>query len=247
MSDAVPADDRGLLLGDGLFETVLFKAGRAILWAEHIDRLARGCAALGLPAPDADALGRTAAAALASAGLGEARAAVRLSWTAGSGGRGLDRPSHVKPRLIVSAAPSERPTSPAVLALSDIRRNETSPTSRHKTLAYLDNVMARRQARAQGADEALMLNSQGEIAGCAAANFFWIEDNCLRAQVLQSAQTVGLQPVETRAGLEALRGVEGMFITNSLIGVRLVASLDSRVIGADPRIEPLKRALAEVI
>jgi branched-chain amino acid aminotransferase/4-amino-4-deoxychorismate lyase len=167
----------------------------------------------------------------------------------------------VKPRLIVSAAPSERPTTPAALVLSDIRRNETSPTSRRKTLAYLDNVLARRQARTQGADEALVLNSRGEIAGCAAANLFWIQDNWLytpalecgvldglmRAQVLRTARAVGLEPVETRADLETLKWQEGMFITNCLIGVRVVASLDGRVFGPDPRIEPLTRALAEFI
>jgi branched-chain amino acid aminotransferase/4-amino-4-deoxychorismate lyase len=260
MTDAVPADDRGFLLSDGLFETVLFKAGRPALWSEHLERLTRGCGVLGLPAPDLGALALAAAEALSAAGLDQARAAVRLTWTAGSGGRGLERPSEVKPRLIVSASPSTAPEGPATLVLGDIRRNETSPAARLKTLAYLDNVIARRQARAQDADEALMLNTQGELACCAAANLFWIEENRLitpalacgvldgimRAQVLLSAPALGLTAIETRVSLKALEGAQAVFITNSLMGVRPVRSLDGRAFGHDRRIDALKRALSEV-
>ncbi|MFZ3007557.1 MAG: aminotransferase class IV, partial [Phenylobacterium sp.] len=84
----IPPDDRGLLLGDGLFETVLSRAGDLVALGEHLERMAAGCAVLGLPAPDrgeAEALMRRA---VSDAGLDGARAAVRLTLTAGSGGRG---------------------------------------------------------------------------------------------------------------------------------------------------------------
>src|SRR5947207_13031516 len=149
-----PSDDRGLTLGDGLFETVLALDGALVWWDEHCARLITGCEVLGLPAPDARALERAALAALADAGLTGERAAVRLSWTAGSGGRGLERPTAVVPRLIAAAAPAPRPKGPARLVPSDIRRHEGSPASRLKSLAYLDNVMARLRARESGADEA---------------------------------------------------------------------------------------------
>ena len=104
----IPIDDRGFLLGDGLFETVLFKAGQPVLWEAHVARLGRGCAALGLPLPDARKLEAEARRALAGRRLGSARAAVRLTWTAGSGGRGLARPQPPTPRLVVSAASGGR-------------------------------------------------------------------------------------------------------------------------------------------
>ncbi len=259
MSDVIPPDDRGLLLGDGLFETVLFKAGRPILWEAHIQRLSRACAVIGLAEPDPMLLAREAAKALAAAGLDVVRAAVRLSWTAGSGGRGLERTPLAKPRLIVTAAPTQRPDAPAILALSAIRRNETSPTSRLKTLAYLDNVLAREAARAAGANEALMLNGRGELACCAAANLFWLKgdrlftpaldcgalDGIMRAQVLAAAPALGLEPIEIRAGVQALDGA-AVFITNSLIGVRPAVSLDGRALGMDARVEALGQALDEV-
>ena len=253
MSETVPPDDRGLLLGDGLFETILFRAGRPVLWEEHVQRLARGCAVLGLDEPDTEHLVQAALTALSTTGLQQARAAVRLTWTAGSGSRGLERSPAVQPRLIATAAPSQRPAGPAILALSAIRRNETSPTSRLKSLSYLDNILARRQARSAGADEALVLNTRGELAGCTAANLFWLEgnrlntpaldcgvlDGIMRAQVLAAAPALGLKPVEIRTDVQALDGAAAIFITNSLIGVREAAALDGRALAVDERIKGL--------
>jgi branched-chain amino acid aminotransferase/4-amino-4-deoxychorismate lyase len=255
-----PPDDRGLLLGDGLFETVLYKAGRLVLWDAHLDRLTRGCAILGLPAPDPDALAKAARRAVTEAALGAARAAVRLSWTAGSGGRGLDRAADPQPRLLATAAPAPRPDTPARLVVSAIRRNERSPTSRIKSLAYLDNVLARREARALGADEALMLNSRGQIAGGAAANLFWIRDDRLftpalacgvldgvmRAAVLEAAAGAGLEAIETARSLADLNHAQAIFLTNSLIGVRPVCALGRRSIPEDPRVRALAEACGEI-
>ncbi len=254
---AVPADDRGLLLGDGLFETVLFDRGRAVLWEAHVARLTRGCAVLGYPAPKPAALADQADAAIQTAGLGDARAAVRLTWTAGSGGRGLERPATLIPRLLVSAAPSERPRGPAALITATVRRNAGSPASRLKTLSYLDNVLARREALAAGADEALMLNGQGELACASAANLFWISgdrlrtpalacgvlDGIMRAQVLAAAAALGAPVVETQAPASALLDAQAIVLTNSLIGVRQVRLLDGQAYGDHPLVLALNQAL----
>lgn len=232
--DAVPLDDRGLLLGDGLFETLLWRGGELVLAAAHLGRMAAGAAVLGLPAPPLDAFTESAAAAVAEAGLGEARAAVRVTLTAGSGGRGLDRPAALQPRLFATAAASSRPEKPASLAIASVRRNEASPTARLKTLAYLDNVLARREARAGGADEAVMLNMRGELACAAAANLFWIEAGALatpadeagclpgimRAQVIAAAAALGVETRIVRDEAQALQRAEAIFLTSSLIGVR---------------------------
>jgi len=144
----IPLDDRGLLLGDGLFETMLALDGAIPMIEAHLDRLAAGCAVLGLPALDRETARALCLAAPPPAG----RAAVRLTVTAGSGGRGLDRPEQVIPRLKASAALAAPIETPATLIIAQTRRNEGSPASRLKTLAYLDNVLARAQARAAGAD-----------------------------------------------------------------------------------------------
>ncbi|MEO6340009.1 MAG: aminotransferase class IV [Caulobacteraceae bacterium] len=245
--------DRGFTLGDGLFETVLAEHGRLVLWAEHMRRLADGCAVLGLPAPDADRCAVAARDALATAGLEASRAAVRLTWTAGPGGRGLERPAEPHPELIVTAAPSALDPTPISLATVTLRRNPTSPTSRLKTLAYLDSVMARRQAHAAGAGEALMLDTGGRLACAAAANLFWIEGDRLFTPALDCGVLAGtvraalverFAPVETSVPRDALDRADAIFLTNSLIGVRPVAHLDGRDYPAD---HAMTKACAEAV
>lgn len=236
----IGADDRGFLLGDGLFETVLWDGGALAAFDAHAARLIAGCATIGLPAPTCQRLNAAALTAIAEARLQGARAAVRLTWTAGSGGRGLNRPTAITPRLIASAVSSPKPTTPARLIISSVRRNEGSPSSRLKSLAYLDNILARREATEAGADEAIMLNNRGEIACASAANLFWFEgetlvtpaldcgvlDGIMRAAVMARARGLGWIVRETSANPRALEQASSLFLTNSLTGVRIVAALD---------------------
>ncbi len=247
------ADDRGLLLADGLFETLLWSAGGLADFDAHAIRLAAGCAVIGLPAPEVERLRVAALGAVEAAGLSSARAAVRLTWTAGGGGRGLDRPAALSPRLLARASALGAPAGPVRLATVDIRRNETSPTARLKSLAYLDNVLARRAARAAGADEALLLNTRGDVACAAAANLFWFDGDTLttpalsvgvlagvtRARVLAIAGRLGLAVSEAAAPRTALSAATGLFLTNSLIGVSAVAMLDGRPCAPHPLLASL--------
>ncbi|MBV9511489.1 MAG: aminotransferase class IV [Caulobacteraceae bacterium] len=252
------SQDRGFLLGDGLFETILAEDGRLAHFEAHAARMARGCGVLGLPAPDAESLRIAAVQALAAAQLARARAAVRLTWTAGSGGRGLDRPEPLVPALFAAAAASPKPSGPASLALTSVRRNPSSPTARLKTLAYLDNVAARREALAAGADEALMLNVAGKVACAAAANVFWILegrvftpaldcgvlDGIMRAEVIRRAEGLGIEVVETHAELDALVAAEAVFITNSLIGVRPIRGFGETIYRPHPLVTELSKVEA---
>ncbi|HEY2658553.1 MAG TPA: aminotransferase class IV [Caulobacteraceae bacterium] len=251
----IPGDDRGFLLGDGLFETILADGGRLVCFEAHAARLEAGCAVLGLTAPSSDQLRLAAETAIAKAGLAQSRVAIRLTWSAGSGGRGLDRPQEPVPRLRVTAAPAPLSTAPARLATSGVRRNVGSPASRLKTLAYLDNVLARREARGAGADEALMLNTAGEIACAAAANLFWIAEGRLftpaldcgilagitRDAVLGLAAEEGVETAQVHRTPDVLSTAEALFVTNSLVGVTAVSHLDGR--GYAPH--PLAERLAE--
>ncbi|AAK24914.1 aminotransferase class IV [Caulobacter vibrioides] len=236
--DAVPLNDRGLLLGDGLFETMLAQDGAVAHLPAHLDRMAAGCAVLGLPF-DREAAQRLVLAAAPSQG----RFAIRLTLTAGSGGRGLDRPEAPAVRLFATAAPSTPVTTPATLIVAATRRNEGSPASRLKTLAYLDNVLARAEARAAGADDALMLNNRGEIACAAAANLFWLAGGRLFTPRLDCGVLAGTTRArllareaveEVAVGVEALEAAEAVVLTNSLIGVRPVSRLGERALPEHP-------------
>lgn len=231
----IPHDDRGLLLGDGLFETLLALDGRLQDFDAHVERMAAGAEALGLPQPDVEeALKLCEAAARTVPG----RAAVRLTLTAGSGGRGLMRPSAPQPRLFATAAASALPEGPARLVTVSVRRNEGSPVSRWKTLSYLDSVLARREA---GEAEALILNNAGEVACSAAANLFWRAGGRLFTPALDCGVLAGVVRArlllthdveEVRAPRGALDAAEAVWLTNSLIGVRPVSHLDGRALAA---------------
>lgn len=246
----IDPDDRGFLLGDGLFETVLFRRGQPMLWDAHMVRLVESCAAIGLPAPEPDACLTAARRAITEARMQDRRVALRLNWSAGPGPRGLDRPEEPAPRLTVRAALATKPEGGATLATASIRRNPTAPTSRLKTLSYLDNVIARREAEAAGAEEALMLDGEGRLACAAAANLFWLADGALftpsldcgaldgvmRGVVISAAEGAGLPVSEVAAPSSVLDRAQAVFLTSSLIGVRPVATLDGRAIpqGAIP-------------
>lgn len=248
----MPFDDRGLLLGDGLFETILAKEGRLVLFDEHIERMQRGCMALGLPAPDPEDARTLCQETLDGSGLGGVRAAVRLTLTAGSGGRGLDRPSAPEPHIFATVAPAPRPEGPVILSTSDVRRNEGSPAARLKSLSYLDNVLARRMAAPA---EALLLNNRGEIACAAAANIFWIRDGRLftphrdcgvldgvmRRQVMMQAAVE-----EVKAPRAMLKSAQAVFLTSSLVGLRRVTRIDGVGLGDHPLLARLAEALAGV-
>lgn len=246
----IPQNDRGLLLGDGLFETLLATDGDLPHLAAHLDRMAAGCAVLDLPFDRVEAERRVRDAA-----PGEGRFAIRLTLTAGSGGRGLDRPDVVLPRLFATAAPSAPVATPATAIVAATRRNEGSPAARLKTLSYLDNVLARSEASAAGVDEAVMLNNRGQLACAGAANLFWIEDGRLFTPALDCGVLAGITRArllelaaveEIAVGIEALARAEAVFLTNSLIGVRalsrLVSPLGELTFAPHPLVERLATA-----
>ena len=226
----VPFDlsDRGLLLGDGVFDTAMALGGRIAFEDEHVERLAAAAQSLGFVV-DRD---RVVAGMRALAGL-MPRAAIRTTVTRGSGTRGLAPPPTPSPAHWASAAPLTMgfAFSPLTLMLVSIRRNETSPTSRLKTLGYLDAVVATGQARAQGFDEALFLNIQGRVVCAGTGNLFLVEEGRLltppladgvlpgivRGVILSDiAAKIGIDVHEVPLSLERFLGAEAVFLTNSL-------------------------------
>jgi branched-chain amino acid aminotransferase len=231
--------DRGLLLGDGVFDTALAVQGRVAFETAHIDRLVAAASTLGYPA-DPERI-RAAMRALAES---LPLAAIRTTLTRGSGPRGLAPPPEPAPFLFASAAPARPGLFFARLRLlpTKIARNETSPVSRLKTLGYLDAVLAARAATAAGFDEALFLNTQGRVACAGTGNVFGIFGGALvtppaeegvlpgivRAELLSKiAPGLGLA-VEERPLLPAeLDRAEAVFVTNSLRLIAPVAAIGS--------------------
>jgi len=223
--------DRGLTLGDGLFDTALALGGRVAFEDAHVARLVAAADTLDIPA-DPERI-RQAMRALARQATGEdGRLAIRTTLTRGSGPRGLKPPDAPSPTLFAIAAPSARSTAFAPLRLwpTSIARNDTSPAARLKTLGYLDAVLAARDAAAAGFDEALFRNTRGFVACAGTGNLFALIGGTLvtpppadgvlagitRAEVLGVAAESGLRAEERSLGLSELRGAEAVFLTNSL-------------------------------
>jgi branched-chain amino acid aminotransferase len=230
--------DRGLLLADGLFETVLVIQGQPVLLSEHLDRFGRGCSRLSI---DFDrTMAERAILDLAAAKAGDA--IVRATITRGTGARGLQPPLDAHPVLFATRADWTKAlafTSPR-LSVSSIRRNATSPLSRLKSLSYMDNVLALIEAQGKGADDALMLSTTGSVACSSAANVFILEgrrlatpppeegvlDGIMRGFILAAAPSMGLDVSEEPFGTDRLMGADAIFLTNSVRLMMPVAAVD---------------------
>ncbi|MEL7029728.1 MAG: aminotransferase class IV [Pseudomonadota bacterium] len=238
---AVSATDRGFSLGDGVFETLCFDAGRLADFEAHMARLRQGADHFAIPIAYADrTLAEGCGAVVAANALESDRAAIRITLTRGSGPRGLAPAPGATPQILIQASPSSRePPAAARLAVVSIRRNPTSPAARFKTLSYADNILALMEARRLGADDALMLTIDGDAACSPAANFFIIDKDqiltpplnagvlpgVVRSRLLELAPTIGLEAAETALALHQVRE-SFSFLTNSLMGLRRVAAID---------------------
>jgi branched-chain amino acid aminotransferase len=231
--------DRGLLLGDGLFETLRYSGGQVFRLAQHEQRLRASCEALELACP-LDWIELAAIAGELAARNGLQDAAIRLSVTAGSGERGLARSISAKPSCMMTAAPLAPPPAALSLAISALRRSGSSFAARHKTLSYIDNVMARRQARQAGADMALLLDTEGRLSGADCANLFWLRDGVVFTPTLDCAVLPGTARAAILAGLTVEQGrfepaslaaADHVFITNALMGAVPITRIDGQPVG----------------
>jgi branched-chain amino acid aminotransferase len=223
--------DRGLLLADGLFETMAVHNAQVFDLDAHLERLASGLGVLGFAqAVDLPKLRSGIARYIAAE---EASSAVlRVTVTRGAGPRGLAPPVAPRPAIFMTLSPmpavQKMPLSLHIATAT--RRNEHSPLSRIKALPYLDNLLALSEARTHGADDALLLNTRGTIACATVANVFVIREGRLetppvcdgalpgtmRALVLCLAKQAGLAPVENSLHVKDLAEADHVILTNSI-------------------------------
>jgi branched-chain amino acid aminotransferase len=243
-SITLPADHRGLTLGDGLFETMLMVNGELPYVQLHMARMARSAAVLGLPYPEG-------MIGVALSDLGKAAGtkphAVRVRLLRGETRTGLADDGG-EPILLVTATPHDVSLigRPCRLATVSIARNPKSVASTHKTLSYIDAIAAAREAEQVGADQALMLNAAGSVASSAIANLFLLKGETLvtpstdqgilpgttRQRLLQAAAALGLKPVERGVDRSELLVADAVFLTNALRLMSPVTEIDGRLTGS---------------
>lgn len=251
----IPADDRGLAYGDGLFETMRGVDGRVALWDFHLARLTLGCARLGIPVPD----GRTLASECASLLHGHADAVLKLVLTRGGGARGYAPAHDVLPRRILMRLPAPPAPRPEGLRLhACATRLPLDPAlAGLKHLNRLHQVLARAEVAAAGADEGLCLDTAGRVACATAANVFAVVDGELRTPSVDESGVAGtcraalladpaFGPTVRMGALfpQDLARASEVFLTNAVRGVMPVASIDGRAVGGGAAAAAARAALA---
>jgi branched-chain amino acid aminotransferase len=251
------AFDRGFQLGDGVFETLRARAGRTTELPEHLARLRRSAEGLAIALPDGveAMLSRGIADLVAAEGLDGRGGDASIRITVSRGPiveRGLlPHESNVAPTIVIQAWPVLPPPPGHMehglhLAVSAIRRDPENPLSALKTTSRADYVLARLEARRDGADDALFLTVDGFLSEATTANVFLIRGDELatpalgcailpgttRSWILRWATGVGLRPSEGWLSIADLADADEAFLSSSVAGILPVTRLAGQAIGA---------------
>lgn len=241
--------DRALRFGMSVFETVAVHCGRPLLFEEHLTRLQRAAgdllevqatplidAARTLPLPDGES------------------GVLRVYVTAGTGGLTADCTNPNGFALFESTEISSGPGDG--LLLSADRAPILPAPGGWKTGNYWSNLRALQSAQRVGCDEAVVINPSGEVIGCATGNLFCELDGRLVTPALSSGARDGVirEWVRNLTGAEEtvlanddLMRAGEILVTNSRLGIAMVAALDGRVISSTAHARRLAAAYREQI
>jgi branched-chain amino acid aminotransferase len=238
--------DRGFTLGHGLFETMLINKGALPLLSYHWDRLMASSCTLGIKLPFSYSdLQSMIADIILKNQLLNGKGSLRLTVTDGVSERGILATGNPTPSYtLTSATLPENKRHSMSSAVVETRRNELSMASRVKSISYLDNILARKEAVLKGADEAFLLNSKGLLAEGSVSNVFIvnnktvstprIDDGALpgvvRHVILNELHLNELTIKEEQISLEMLLNAEDIFITNALFGVMPINQINDKKI-----------------
>jgi len=242
--------DHGFLYGFGLFETMRAYSGRVFRLTQHLARLQ--CSADSMALTDKLAhydLARAVSDTIQANALSDAR--IRLTVSAGPGDIVPDPDLCTEPTVFVVARPYT-PLSAEVYkrgfraCLSFLRRDSLSPLSRLKSCNYLLSALARREAKLVKADEALLLNEEGELTEGSVSNLFVISDGVVltpplesgilpgitRETVLEMASSLMMKVEERRLVLGQLYRADEAFLTNSVLEIVPLTIVDDKPVGS---------------
>jgi len=185
-------------------------------------------------------------------GLDDAR--IRLTVTAGEGSRGLTLPSSGNVNIIITIEKLVLPSNEVYIkglrtSIVNIRRNSRSPLCRIKALGYLENLLAHAEASDAESDEAILLNDEGYVAECSASNIFIIElgriitppidagilPGITRGIVIELAADKTIELIQENISVERLLSADEAFITNSIIEIMPITSINRRQVGSGSR------------
>jgi len=240
--------DHGLLYGYGLFETMRSYNGYIFRLDRHLARLQHAAGMLDIAHKlTAFDLKKACHDLLKANNLTEAR--IRLTITAGEGDM-IPDPDTCNDITVFIAAQKFVPPPPETYRrgysaiLSSYRRNSQSSLSKLKSTSYLENFLARQEARTAGANEAVLLNEKDFVVEGSSTNIFLVIGEMLitpsldsgvlpgitRQTALELAQTIGIIPLVRQVELDELLKADEAFLTNSTIEIMPLTLLDDKPI-----------------
>ena len=256
--------DRGFLYGDGLFEAVPIFNGRPFRWTQHMRRFQRGAKFLKITPPFSPGDLKKIAASLAAKNKMRC-ALLRITLSRGVGVRGYSPQGAESPMLVMSLHPLPKynPQNPPQwkVITSSIRLPAGEPLALFKTCNKLPQVMARGQADATGAHEALLSNTDGFVVEGTTSNLFWIKagkvctpplasgilPGVTRAAVLEICRAMKIRPRKISPRRKDLLRADGIFLSMSSFGIVEVTELDGRALRRSPLVPQIARAYNEML
>jgi 4-amino-4-deoxychorismate lyase len=243
---SVPVDERALLYGESLFETIGFHGDRAPLWDGHMARLKKGAQLFGWEAPDEELLANECARLLSS--WAAPKAVIRITLTGGSGGHGYWPPSVQSNRRIVQIRPwpehIERQQERGLRCIvSPFRLPLQWECSGLKHGSRLLQIRAASHCRSRGADEALLLDQQDCFAEGLSSNLILVVNGQLLTPRQPDVEGVGLAWLKKRLGAELQSGtvavgnmelLDEVLVINSVGGIRPVIAIDNHPLPCGP-------------
>lgn len=243
--ETLPTSDRGLQYGDGLFETVAIRDGAACLWEPHMARLERGCRRLRIPFPGRREMRCDVERLLDRQPAG----VIKLIVTRGSGGRGY-RPFDGSHSTRITSLfgfpdyPAHWWTQGVAARVCNIRLSEQPALAGIKHLNRLEQVLARSEWTDGEVAEGLMLSARNRVIEGTMTNLLAIQGNRLitpdlratgvrgvmRARIMGLADRLGFGVRERDLSLDDLFEMDELILSNALIGVWAIKSIDRRAV-----------------
>ena len=257
----ISVTDRGFMLGDGLFETIRAYNGTPFRLSAHLDRLFEGLELIYItPRESKDDLASATMRLLKENSLSDAY--IRMTITRGPDYSGLDIATKPLPTTVIATRklhpyPDKLYGMGARVEFATFRANPTSPLGRIKSLNFLENIIARKQAKVNGCIDAIFLSPDENIVEGSVSNVFMVKDGILitpsifenilpgitRAVVLELAASQNIKCEERPVPADDFLGADEIFLTNTLMEVMPVVKVNKTKIG-DGRPGKITSALA---
>lgn len=254
----ISVDDRGFLLGDGLFETICVYNGKPLFFDRHWERLSHSLKQIYIPLPfTKEGLLANIHELSTANGAAEGKFALRLTISRGVGSRGINIADDMLPTYLITITPYPAPKQNISLRVSSVYRNAKCFLHQIKSLNYLDSIIARHEAKLHGYDEGLFLNTEGCVVEAPIANIFMIKNDeiitpaledgimpgVMRAVIIQIAKQMNMTVSERSVKLAEMEAADAVFLTNALVGILVVAKINESDIHNENKL--VKRLAAE--